>query len=189
MIRKSSYFLNIPINIQVRIQKTDSTILWIKGPLGTIRTTVGFSTEFSLDGCYLRWTPVPSNSKRKQKQFIILNNNLKKHLLNIFNQLNSPEICSFKLVGRGYKITNSKIQRSIALELGFTNKKIIPLPYFINVRILSRYAFELTSLNTPYLKTFARKIRDLRPPNPYTSKGIFLNNETMVSKQGKATQY
>jgi large subunit ribosomal protein L6 len=93
------------------------------------------------------------------------------------------------LVGRGYKITSSKNKRIIALELGFTNKKIIPLPSFINVRVISRYSFELTSLNLPYLRAFAKKIRALRLPNPYTSKGIFLNNETVISKQGKSTQY
>ena len=92
-------------------------------------------------------------------------------------------------MGRGYKVTSSPTSRSIALELGFTNKKVIPLPADINVRVLSRYTFELISLNASYLKTFAKKIRDLRPPNPYTSKGIFLDNETITPKQGKATQY
>lgn len=150
---------------------------------------MSYPTQFTIEGRYLRWTLIPGRSKREQKHWITLNNNLKKHLFNIFNQLNSPEICSFKLVGRGYKVTSSTNQRSIALELGFTSKKVIPLPSFINVRVLSRYAFELTSLNTSYLKTFARKIRDIRPPNPYTSKGIFLNDEVVVSKQGKSTQY
>jgi large subunit ribosomal protein L6 len=189
MIRKSSYFLIIPVNIQVKIHKQKYTALWIKGPLGIIRTSVVFPAQFTLKDQYLEWTLVPSNSKRERLQLITYNNNLKKHLFNIFNHLNSPEVCLFKLVGRGYKITSSKNKRIIALELGFTNKKIIPLPSFINVRVISRYSFELTSLNLPYLRAFAKKIRALRLPNPYTSKGIFLNNETVISKQGKSTQY
>ena len=118
-----------------------------------------------------------------------MNNNIKKHFFNIFNQLSSPKVCSFKLVGRGYKVTSSTSKRSIALELGFTNKKVIPLPSHMNVRVINRYLFELVSINAPYLSTFSKKIRGLRPPNPYTSKGIFLNDETIVPKQGKATQY
>jgi len=189
VIRKSSYFLNIPVNIQIQIQKKESTVLWVKGPLGTIRLAVGLPANFRVEGDYLRWSEIPSSSKRQKKQHKILNNNIKKHLFNIFNQLTSPAVSSFKLVGRGYKVTSSPNSRSIALELGFTNKKVIPLPAEINVRILSRYTFELISLNASYLKTFAKRIRDLRPPNPYTSKGIFLDDETITPKQGKATQY
>jgi large subunit ribosomal protein L6 len=189
VIRKSSYFLNIPVNIQVHIQKKDNTILWIKGPLGTIRLTVKLPTTFKVEGEYLQWSGIPFSSTRQQKKNIIMNNNLKKQLFNVFNQLISPAVSSFKLVGRGYKVTRSSNSRKIALELGFTNKKVIPLPSYISVRILNRYAFELISLNASSLKTFAKKIRDLRPPNPYTSKGIFLDNEIVTPKQGKATQY
>ena len=95
----------------------------------------------------------------------------------------------FQLIGRGYKISNSKKQRCIGLEIGYSGQKIVPLPNSINLKVINRYNFELCCLNVGVLKVLSKKIRHLRPPNPYTLKGIFLNKETLIKKQGKSVQY
>ena len=103
--------------------------------------------------------------------------------------MTKPEKAHLRLVGRGYKITYSKTKRSIALELGYSNKKKVPLPACINVQIQNRYNFDLHCLDAGLLRVFSKRIRALRPPNVYTSKGIFLNNEVVIQKQGKSVQY
>jgi ribosomal protein L6P/L9E len=75
------------------------------------------------------------------------------------------------------------------LELGFTQKKVIPLPSAVNLKIQDRYNFSFTSLNSFELRVLSNNIRSLRKPNSYTGKGILLNNENIILKQGKKTQY
>ena len=75
------------------------------------------------------------------------------------------------------------------LELGFTQKKVVPLPTSVNLRVSDRYNFSLTGLNPSELRVIASTVRSLRAPNVYTGKGILLNNELIAVKQGKTTQY
>lgn len=117
------------------------------------------------------------------------NNTLKKLFYNIFESLTRPNSSHFKLIGRGYKILYSKKNRVIHLELGFTQKKAIPLPVTLNLKPKDRYHFELISLDNSALTVFSKQVRALRPPNCYTAKGTLLNNEVIQVKQGKKSQY
>jgi large subunit ribosomal protein L6 len=79
--------------------------------------------------------------------------------------------------------------RSVYLKIGYVNKKKIALPDCVNIAVANRYSFLLTSLDVCTLGILARRIRALRPPNPYTLRGIFLNREVLIKKQGKSIQY
>lgn len=80
-------------------------------------------------------------------------------------------------------------ERQLHLEVGYTQKKVIPLPVTINVRVRNRYNFELTGIDTTGLRVLSLDIRSLRSPSNYTGKGILLNKEVINLKQGKKTQY
>ena len=73
--------------------------------------------------------------------------------------------------------------------MGYTQKKVIPLPATVNVRVRNRYNFELTGIDSTRLRVLSLNIRSLRSPNKYTGKGILLNKEVLNLKQGKKTQY
>lgn len=107
----------------------------------------------------------------------------------LFFRLTAPDWASFQLVGRGYRVTTSTQTRSLYLKIGYVNKKKIALPESVNIAVASRYEFALASLDQGTLRVLARRIRALRLPNPYTLRGIFLNRESLMKKQGKAVQY
>lgn len=117
------------------------------------------------------------------------NNSLRRLLANLFLRLNRPARSTFTLIGRGYRVLGSKKSRRLHLELGYTQKKVIPLPKSVNVSVTNRYNFELSSLDLPQLRVLSKRVRGLRSPNVYTAKGVLLNNEVIVTKQGKKTQY
>ena len=189
MIRKNSYVLDIPRNIKVSIKNTTQVIILIKSKLGLARIAICLPIRLYLKKRQLHWSRLRGKSNRAESYNVSLNNNLKKQLQNVINFLNKPDKSHFRLVGRGYKIINSKTMRSFALELGYSNKKIIPLPSCVNLRILNRYNFELHCLDNSLLRVLSKRVRELRLPNPYTSKGIFLDNERIIQKQGKSVQY
>ena len=98
-------------------------------------------------------------------------------------------VSGFKLVGRGYRVTAFAGRRCLVLELGWSGKKAVPLPLSVNLRIITRYTFELHGLDRGAVRSISRRIRQLRPPNAYTQKGIFVDAEVLRPKQGKASQY
>lgn len=189
MIRKSSYYVNIPGSIRVSVKGNNPSLLLIKGPLGKVALEISSPCKFYIEKSYLNWTRIIGYSTRNDLFQRILNNNIKKMLSNVFFRLSIPDSSSFKLIGRGYKILWSKSFRLIHLELGFTQKKVIPLPSAVNLKIQDRYNFSFTSLNSFELRVLSNNIRSLRKPNSYTGKGILLNNENIILKQGKKTQY
>lgn len=191
MFRKNSYYVDLPSDIEIFIKKDNNyCILFIKGPLGTIMFPVLLLAHFEKQKTRLVWNQIEASSRR---QFLInksKNNSLKKLLKGIFARIsNKPCWSVFKLIGRGYKVLYSPLKRKIHLEVGYTQKKIIPIPKEVNVLIKDRYNFELCSTSSYVLKNISKKIQSLRPLNVYTGKGIIVNNQKVTLKQGKKTQY
>lgn len=114
---------------------------------------------------------------------------MKKLFSNLFDRLGNPDKASFKLIGRGFRVLCSSKERQIHLEVGYTQKKVIPLPATVNVKVRNRYNFELVGIDSTPLRVLSLNIRNLRSPNKYTGKGILLNKEVINLKQGKKTQY
>ena len=106
-----------------------------------------------------------------------------------FTTLSGFAVSGFRLVGRGYRVAAVASRRCLVLELGWSGKRAVPLPLNVNLRILTRYTFELHSLDKGALRSLSRRVRQLRPPNAYTQKGIFMDAESVKPKQGKASQY
>lgn len=110
-------------------------------------------------------------------------------LRNAFQNLTAPSTASLRLVGRGYRVSWSPTTRKIFLSIGFSGKKVVPLPTWVNIRVTNRYNFELVSLNAPGLRVLSLDVRALRSPSEYTAKGTLLNNEQVNKKPGKKSQY
>ena len=189
MIRKSSYYVFVPGHVQVFLSGKGPTTVLFKSSLGTVVVHSSFNNNFWLEDSKLCWSRLIGYSTKDDLKNRSANNAFRKLFYNIFESLTRPNFSHFKLIGRGYKILYSKNSRVIHLELGYTQKKVIPLPVTLNLKPKDRYNFELVSLNTASLKVFSQQIRALRPPNCYTAKGTLLNNEVVLVKQGKKSQY
>lgn len=90
------------------------------------------------------------------------------------------------MVGVGYKAAIEG--NSINLRVGYSHPIILPIPESIQARVVNQTKIVLTGPNLQQVTQFAAKIRSHRPPEPYNGKGIFVDGETVIRKEGKKTK-
>ena len=90
------------------------------------------------------------------------------------------------MVGVGYKVAIEG--QSLNFRLGFSHPIIIEIPEGIKVRLISPTKLIITGPDYQQITQFAAKIRSKRPPEPYNGKGVFVDNEQIIRKEGKKSK-
>jgi large subunit ribosomal protein L6 len=89
---------------------------------------------------------------------------------------------SLELHGVGY---TAKLQgKNLVLAVGFSHDVTMLIPDAIKCTV-TKNVIDLESNDRELLGTFAAKIRDVQPPEPYLGKGIKYSDETIRRKAGK----
>ncbi len=88
-----------------------------------------------------------------------------------------------ELHGVGY--TAKQQGNDIVLSVGFSHDVIMTIPQGVSAKV-AKTSIELESTNRELVGTFAAKIRDVQPPEPYLGKGIRYAGEKVRRKAGKA---
>jgi len=79
----------------------------------------------------------------------------------------------------------AKLQgNNIVLAVGFSHEVTLEIPAMVKAQV-TKNQIELESPNREVLGTFAAKIRDVQPPEPYLGKGIKYSDEVVRRKAGK----
>ncbi|MDA0617234.1 MAG: 50S ribosomal protein L6 [Proteobacteria bacterium] len=99
------------------------------------------------------------------------------------NDIQNKFAVKIQLKGVGYKaVFTNKI---LTLSLGFSHPVKIAVPDTIEVKITQNTLIELFGFDRRTVMDLATTIRNLRKPEPYKGKGIFINDETITIKEGK----
>jgi large subunit ribosomal protein L6 len=88
-----------------------------------------------------------------------------------------------ELHGVGY--TAKQQGNDIVLSVGFSHDVTMTIPQGVSAKI-AKTSIELESTDRELVGTFAAKIRDVQPPEPYLGKGIRYAGEKVRRKAGKA---
>lgn len=88
-----------------------------------------------------------------------------------------------KINGIGYKAILDK--NFLILSLGFSHQIFIKIPEDLTISIQDTTNFLIKGINKQSVTTMANRIRSLRPPEPYKGKGIIVNDEFVLRKEGK----
>jgi large subunit ribosomal protein L6 len=87
-----------------------------------------------------------------------------------------------ELNGVGY---NAKLQgQKLVLAVGFSHDVALDIPAAIKCAVVKN-TIEMESADKECLGTFAAKVRDVQPPEPYLGKGIKYSDESIRRKAGK----
>ena len=87
-----------------------------------------------------------------------------------------------ELNGVGY---TAKLQgKNLVLAVGFSHDVTMEVPDAIKCTV-NKTVVELESSDREVLGTFAAKVRDVQPPEPYLGKGIKYSDEKVRRKAGK----
>ena len=88
-----------------------------------------------------------------------------------------------KMVGVGFKANVSG--KFLRLYIGLSHDVIVAIPNGLSVVVEADVNIQIKGNDRAKVMQFARMIRDLKKPEPYKGKGIFLNDEKIVRKEGK----
>ncbi|MFN4894171.1 MAG: 50S ribosomal protein L6 [Pseudomonadota bacterium] len=89
---------------------------------------------------------------------------------------------TLELNGVGY---TAKLQgKNLVLAVGFSHDVTMQVPDAIKCTV-NKNVVELESSDREILGTFAAKVRDVQPPEPYLGKGIKYSDEKIRRKAGK----
>jgi large subunit ribosomal protein L6 len=90
---------------------------------------------------------------------------------------------SLKMVGVGFKA--SVKGHHLRLFIGFSHDVIVAIPDYLKVVVTEDVNISVTGHDRKNVMAFARAVRDMKKPEPYKGKGIYLNNEKIIRKVGK----
>ena len=102
---------------------------------------------------------------------------------NAMSDLNTGVVAKLKMIGVGFKASVSG--QFLRLYVGLSHDVFFAIPKDIKVVINNDTEITISGNNRGNVMQFARSVRDIKKPEPYKGKGIFLNDEKVVRKEGK----
>jgi large subunit ribosomal protein L6 len=165
------YFIEIPSNINVYCENKK---IYFKGDYGL---------EF-LD--YLPFKIQIFSNKLKISNINIKNLNFCQTFITLIQQLIRGVISGYKnklkLVGVGFrcKIVDNKLE----LKLGFSHLVYKNIPNNIKLKCLKNKII-IKGTSKQKVNEFANFLQNLKFPDPYKGKGIFIKRQNFFKKQGK----
>jgi hypothetical protein len=108
-------------------------------------------------------------------------------LIQTFSAFNRPVFMKVKFKGKGYYIFKNKRQ-TITPQFGHSHR-IYVYSYFTSVNFLSKtHVFIFGLLQSDVLKS-ARMIKEMRPINIFTGRGVRFSRQIIYKKVGKVSSY
>lgn len=86
-------------------------------------------------------------------------------------------------MGVGYKASIEDGQ--VVLRVGLSHPVKVSLTPGVDCQAPSPNKLNITGIDLRSITRFAANIRRIRPPEPYSCKGIYVSNETIKKKEGK----
>lgn len=177
MSRIGKKIINIPEKTSV---KFNNNILSVSGEFGVLTRPILNLVKLNfIDNNNLSLEAIDNLKKTKTYHGLIRN---------LIQNMIEGVTYTFKkiliLEGVGYKchIKDNKI----FLNIGFTHLINIEIPENIKLNIESPIKIIISGIDKEAVNSFAAKLYNIRPPEPYKGKGIRYENQKIILKPGKS---
>ena len=102
---------------------------------------------------------------------------------NAMQDLKNGYVAKLKMIGVGFKASvNNNILRTY---IGLSHDVCFLIPKELKVVVANDVEITISGNNRGAVMQFAKTIRNMKKPEPYKGKGIFLNDEKVIRKEGK----
>jgi large subunit ribosomal protein L6 len=178
--------ITLPSNVTLTFEKNDMSsdelIVIIKGPYGILKELILLS-YVSLTQLNNIIMITRKNDNKLSKSY----HGLKRAIMqNMILGVSKKFKKILLLEGIGYKffIENNVL----VLKVGFTHLIRIIIPSSITAILESTIKLSIEGISKEQVGSFAAKVRDVKPPEPYKGKGLSYSNETKKRKVGKKSK-
>ena len=148
----------------------------VSGKLGNIKIDLNKKVSVELEGNGLRFKSLTDEDTGMLGTSFVL-------VKNAMNDLQNGFTAKLKMVGVGFKA--NVVGKFLRVYVGFSHDVFFGIPEEITVEVKNDVDILIKGCNRHSVMQFARAIRDIKKPEPYKGKGIFLNEEKILRKEGK----
>jgi len=168
--------IEVPKNVQLSMQ---DNLVTAKGPLGELVRQVHPEMKLALDkGTLSVSRPTDGLTHRA------LHGLTRSLLANMVEGVSKGFQRKLELTGVGYRV--QKTGEALALQVGFTHPVEFKAPKGIAFVVEGTNKITVSGIDKEMVGETAARIRGIRPPNPYSGKGIKYAEEQVRRKAGKA---
>ena len=168
--------VTVPAGVEVTV--SDSNLVTVKGPKGTLSEQITNLIKIEKDGDKLTFTPVNESRQANAQHGLArtLVNNMVNGVVNEYSK-------KLVMIGVGYKA--EKKGKDLVMQLGYSHPVIMPDPEGITTEVPDATTIIVKGSSKSLVGNYAANIRKWREPEPYKGKGIRYENEKVLRKEGK----
>ncbi|HVT04198.1 MAG TPA: 50S ribosomal protein L6 [Thermoanaerobaculia bacterium] len=176
MSRVGKKAISVPKGVEV---KQDGDGILVKGPKGTLRTSLVAGIGIKVDGNIVNITRADEGRQTRAFHGLVralVANNVKGVSEGFKRELD--------IIGVGYRAEVKP--KEVVFLLGYSHPVKFPIPEGIEIAIDKAGHVIVTGMDKQKVGQVAAEIRGLRQPDPYKGKGIKYTEEVIRRKAGKA---
>lgn len=166
----------VPAGVDVKI---DGSTVTVKGPKGTLTTTVNSNMAVALDNGVI--TVTRPNDEKENRSLHGLTRTL---IANMIEGTTNGFKKDLEINGVGYRA--AKQGKDLVMNIGYSHQVIMPEIDGITIDVPAPNKIVISGPDKQKVGQFASEVRGKRPPEPYKGKGIKYASEVIRRKEGKA---
>ena len=168
----------IPVPADVEVKISDSNLITVKGPKGTLERELHPAIKVVLEGAVINVTR-PSDDPLHRS----LHGLTRSLVNNMVVGVTQGFIKELEVNGVGFRAT--KDGNKLVLNIGYSHQVIVEEKNGIVFDVPSNNKVIVSGIDKQAVGQVAADIRKKRPPEPYKGKGIKYANEVIRRKEGK----
>jgi len=168
--------ITIPAGVEVNV--SESNVVTVKGPKGTLERACSPEISIKVDGSFINVTRTSDMPRHRSLHGLTrsLVNNMVIGVTDGFKKELDINGVGFRAIKEGKKLV---------MNLGFSHQVIIEETDRISIDVPATNKVIISGIDKQEVGQFAADIRKKRPPEPYKGKGIKYTYEVVRRKEGK----
>ena len=171
----------IAIPAGVTVQVSESNLVTVKGPKGTLSQQVNPDITVTIEGNEIKFTR-PSDLPR----FRSMHGLYRALVHNMVVGVTDGFAKTLEMVGTGYHAEAKDNGKKLDIAIGFSHPVILSAPENVTFETPNQTTMVIKGIDKQVVGSLAADIRAIRPPEPYLGKGIKYQGEHILRKEGKA---
>ncbi len=168
--------VTVPAGVEVNI--TDTNLVTVKGPKGTLTQQVSPAIKIEKKDGKLVFTN-ESKAKGADAQYGLVRSLVHNMVVGVSEGFSKK----LEIQGVGYKA--EKKGKELVMQLGYSHPVVMPDPEGITTEVPSATEIIVKGADKAQVGNYAAIIRAWRAPEPYKGKGIRYSGENVRRKEGK----
>jgi large subunit ribosomal protein L6 len=175
MSRIAKYPVPVPDKVQVTVDNGEVTV---KGPLGTLKQSIGREVVVKLEGNQVTFTAADETQSANA-----MSGTLRATVANMVHGVKDGFQKKLTLVGVGYRAQAQGTK--LNLSLGFSHPIVYALPEGVKAETPTQTEILIKGVDRQKVGQVAAEVRAYKPPEPYKGKGVRYSDEKVVIKETK----